>query len=174
MDAMQPTENLSARTTGFDDPDGVHEATRLLREFLDVSAEFERTLGSELAVNSTDLEAMEHLLMSGPLSPGELSRRLRISTASTTTAIDRLVALGHVSREADPGDRRRLLVVPSAASRARAMARLMPMIIGVNAQLDDFDDTERDAITRYLRRVVDHYREHAAERAPDADVRPRG
>jgi DNA-binding MarR family transcriptional regulator len=164
MKHMQASDAPSAAPAAFGDAGRMHEATQLLREFLDVSAEFERALGTELTVNPTDLEAMEHLLMSGPLSPGELARRLRISTASTTTAIDRLVALGHVSREADPGDRRRLLVVPSPASRDRAMARLMPMILGVNAQLDDFDDTERDAITRYLRRVVDHYREHAVAR----------
>jgi DNA-binding MarR family transcriptional regulator len=88
-----------------------------------------------------------------------------------TTAIDRLVAVGHVSREADPADRRRLLVVPKQASRDRAMARLMPMILGVNAELDDFDEDERDAITRYLRRVVDLYRAHASA-APATGVQP--
>jgi DNA-binding MarR family transcriptional regulator len=171
MDVMQPTEDLSGRPAGFGGPGRVHEATRLLREFLDVSAEFERSLGSELSVNPTDLEAMEHLLMSGPLSPGELARRLRISTASMTTSIDRLVALGHVSREPDAADRRRLLVVPHPASRERAMARIVPMIMDVDAELDEFDVDERDAITRYLRRVVDLYREHAVERsAPPAEA----
>ncbi len=109
----------------------MHEATQLLREFLEVSELFERSLGAELEVNATDLEAMEHLLMSGPLGPSELARRLGISTASTTTAIDRLVALGHVTREPNPHDRRGVLVVPQEASRDRAMRRLMPMIMGL-------------------------------------------
>lgn len=161
---MQPTVEPQVAATEFGPAGAVHEATQLLREFLDVTAQFERALGTELSVNPTDLQAMEHLLMSGPLSPGELARRLRISTASTTAAIDRLVAVGHVTREPDPDDRRRLLIVPQPASRERAMARLVPMIMGVNAQLDDFDDAERDAITRYLRGVVAHYREHAAVR----------
>jgi DNA-binding MarR family transcriptional regulator len=158
------SEQTAPRPDGFADGSRTHEATHLLREFLELSEEFRRVLGSELAVNRTDLEAMEHLLMSGPLSPGELARRLRISTASVTTAIDRLTAVGHVTREADPVDRRRLLVVPRQASRERAMARLMPMIMDVDAQLDAFDENERDAITRYLRRVVELYREHAVER----------
>jgi DNA-binding MarR family transcriptional regulator len=139
----------------------VREATRLLRDFLDVSEAFERALGTELEVNKTDLEAMEHLLMSGPLSPSELARRLGISTASTTTAIDRLVALDHVTREPHPSDRRGVLVVPREASRARAMARLLPMIFGVDAELDRFSADEQDAITRYLRGVVALYRRHA-------------
>ena len=139
----------------------VRPATRLLREFLEVSELFERSLGAELEVNPTDLEAMEHLLMSGPLGPSELARRLGISTASTTTAIDRLVALGHVTREPNPKDRRGVLVVPQEASRDRAMRRLMPMILGLDAELDSFSAEEQEAITLYLRRVVDLYREHA-------------
>jgi DNA-binding MarR family transcriptional regulator len=141
----------------------IREATHLLREFLEVSELFGHSLGAELAVNATDLEAMEHLLMSGPLGPSELARRLGISTASTTTAIDRLVALGHVTREPNPNDRRGVLVVPQEASRARAMGRLMPMILGLDAELDNFSDDEQEAITLYLQRVVDLYREHAGD-----------
>jgi DNA-binding MarR family transcriptional regulator len=165
---MQTARDAPRRDGGHAGEDGrgapqVHEATQLLRDFLDVSELFERSLGAELKVNKTDLEAMEHLLMSGPLGPSELARRLGISTASTTTAIDRLVALGHVTREPNPNDRRGVLVVPQPASRAKAMGRLMPMIMGLNAELDRFDPDEQAAITRYLRQVVGLYRHHAGE-----------
>ena len=166
---MQPAAVARPESNDVRGPQ-VHEATRLLREFLEVSDLFERSLGAELEVNATDLEAMEHLLMSGPLGPSELARRLGISTASTTTAIDRLVALGHVTREPNPRDRRGVLVVPQEASRARAMGRLMPMIMGLDAELDDFTEEEQAAITLYLRRVVDLYRLHAGE---DTRQRPR-
>ncbi len=145
-------------------PGQVREATALLREFIDINEQFERALGAELDVNATDLEAMEHLLMSGPLGPSELARRLGISTASTTVAVDRLVALGHVTRTPNPRDRRGVLVVPSAASRRRAMARLLPMILGVDAALDHFSPDEQATITAYLTRVVSTYRLHAASR----------
>jgi len=161
--AMQTARDASPEELTAPREPQVHEATRLLRAFLDVSASFEKSLGAELRVNKTDLEAMEHLLMSGPLGPSELARRLGISTASATIAIDRLVAVGHVTREPNPHDRRGVLVVPQDASRAQAMARLMPMIMGVDAQLDHFSPDEQDAITRYLRRVVDLYRQHAGE-----------
>ena len=166
---MQPAHAARPESSGVRVPE-VHEATRLLREFLDVSELFERALGAELEVNATDLEAMEHLLMSGPLGPSELSRRLGISTASTTIAIDRLVALGHVTREPNPHDRRGVLVVPQEASRERAMGRLMPMILGLDAELDHFTEEQQAAITLYLRRVVDLYRQHAGA---DIGSRPR-
>lgn len=137
-------------------------ATLLLREFLDVSDQFEKTLGSELGVNATDLEAMELLLMNGPLTPTELARRLGISTASMTTSIDRLVALNHARREPNPADRRGVLVVPSPRSAERAMNLLMPMIFGLERELHAFTPEEQAAITAYLERVVARYRTHAS------------
>lgn len=149
----------------------VRPPTVLLRALLDVTEEFERALGSELTVNPTDLHAMEHLIMSGPLSPSELSRRLGVTSAATTTVVDRLTALGHVRREPHPSDRRGIRVVASEASTARAMGRIMPMIAGVDSVLDDFDEAEQSAITRYLQRVVEQYRDHAEPREGAAQGR---
>lgn len=150
----------------------VHEATRLLREILEVSDAFEKSLGDELTVNPTDLEAMEHLIMSGPLGASDLARRLGISTAAMTTSIDRLAALGHAHREPNPRDRRGVIVVPSESSRAQAMARLMPMIMSVDAALDAFDPEQQVAITRYLDTVVGIYREHAETPTAEAAQPP--
>lgn len=163
---MQPNGPLA---TGEGVPQGppTRPATALLREFTELTDEFERTIGAELEVNPTDLHAMEHLLMSGPLGPTELARRVGISSGAATTSIDRLVALGHVRREPHPTDRRGILVVPVSASRDRAMNRLMPMIMGIDAELDSFSPAEQTVITRYLTQVVAHLRQHAAE-APRA------
>jgi DNA-binding MarR family transcriptional regulator len=136
----------------------VHSATSLLRDILDVTAEFEKHLARTLTVNSTDLNAMEHLIQSGPLSPTDLAKRLDVSTAAVTSVIDRLVAIGHVTREPQPNDRRGVLVVPQPASVAKAMATLMPMIMGINSVLDDFDETEKATIVDYLQRVLGTYR----------------
>jgi DNA-binding MarR family transcriptional regulator len=143
----------------------VHPATTLLRDILDLTTEFERRLGRELTVNPTDLEAMEHLIRDGALTPTELARRLGLSTAAVTTVVDRLTAVGHVGREPNPADRRGVLVVPSPASVTRAMATLMPMIVGMDGALDGFDEGERATITAYLERVAGVYRAHIA---PDA------
>lgn len=139
----------------------LREPTTLLREVLDVTELFEERLRRELTVNPTDLEAMEHLLMSGPLGPSELAKRLGISTASTTIAVDRLVALGHVTREPHPTDRRGVLVVPTASSRKRALGMIIPMIHDVDRELDDFSAEEQEVISRYLTRVIATYRRHA-------------
>lgn len=162
---MQPTES-DAVEAGMPDFATARRATELLREFTELTEQFERSVGLELEVNPTDLQAMEHLLMSGPLGTGELARRVGISAGAATTSVDRLVALGHVTRRPHPTDRRSILVVPQQTSRDRAMSRLIPMIMGIDAELDAFTPDEQQAITRYLQQVVDRLRRHAAPSAP--------
>jgi DNA-binding MarR family transcriptional regulator len=139
-------------------PFRVHRASELVREFIEVNAQYSVQLGRELEVNPTDLQAMQHLIMSGPLSPTELARRLEISTAAATAVVDRLVAVGHATREQHPSDRRSVVVVPRPESVDRAMAALMPMILGIDRVLDEFDADEQATITEYLERIVDAYR----------------
>jgi len=138
----------------------VQDATVLLRDIRELSAAFETHLGGELTVNPTDLTAMEHLIQSGPLTPTDLARRLGVSTAAATTVIDRLTAVGHVTRTPNPADRRGVLVVPAPASVARAMGALMPMIMSIDKVLDSYSDAEKAVITDYLERVVAAYRQH--------------
>ena len=144
----------------------VHSPTALLRDILDVTNEFERRLGEQLTVNPTDLAAMEHLIQDGPLTPTELARRLGVTTAAITTAIDRLTAVGHVTRSPHPTDRRGVLVVPAPQSVGRAMGMLMPMIMGVDRVLADFDDEQQAVIASYLARVVEVYRSHIPSSSP--------
>lgn len=157
---MQPQD---APSSGNPQAPGVRPPTALLREILEISEAFERRLGRELAVNPTDLSAMEHLIASGALSPGELARRLGISPAAATTVIDRLTSAGHVSRAPNPDDRRGVLVEAAPASVAATMARLMPMIRDIDRVIDDFDEHDAAVIERYLRRVVERYRTHTDE-----------
>lgn len=144
-------------------PPPVHPATALLREFLTVSDEFEAHLGRELTVNRTDLEAMEHLIQHGPQTPTELARRLGLTTAATTTVVDRLIAVGHVSREPHATDRRAIVVVPRPESVARAMGTLMPVIGSVDEAIRGFDPEQQQTITDYLAEVTRIYRAQIPE-----------
>ncbi|QYH35766.1 MarR family winged helix-turn-helix transcriptional regulator [Salinibacterium sp. M195] len=153
---MQHTQPASERPAA-------RRPTQLLRDILDTSDEFEQHVGRTLSVNATDLEAMEHLIMHGPLAPTDLSRRLNISTAAVTGVIDRLIGVGHVTREQHPTDRRSIVVVPNPRSVETAMATLMPMIMGIDRVLDDFDDVEKAVIERYLDGVVTVYRAQLPE-----------
>ena len=138
---------------------GVRPPTQLMREILDMSKEFQVHVGRELTVNSTDLAAMELVLMNGTMGPTEIAKRLGLSTAAVTTVVDRLVALGHVTRAKHPDDRRAVIVSPTPSSTALAMGAIMPVVRAIESTLDGFDEQEQATIARYLERVARAYRE---------------
>jgi len=51
-----------------------------------------------------------HFLDSGPLNQTELARRAKVEAQTMSRTVDRLERRGLVRREADPGDRRRMIV----------------------------------------------------------------
>jgi DNA-binding MarR family transcriptional regulator len=135
----------------------VHPATSLLREVIEQSADYSRMVGEQLQVNQTDFEAMEHLIAHGPMSAGDLAKAVGISPGSATVMIDRLVALGHVSREPNPNDRRGVLVAPNPESVAQAWKHISPLIAASEKALADLSLAERTAIEAYLRTMLQVY-----------------
>lgn len=140
-----------------------HRSSRVLRHIVDAQQTFELHLGRELAVNPTDLAAMEQLINSGPLGPSELARRLRISPPAATAVVDRLEALGHATRAVNPTDRRGIVVVPAKASVARALDILRPLIADIDEAFEGFDPDQQAAISAYLDRVAEIYDRHSPE-----------
>ena len=69
-----------------------------------------QTVARRVGVNSTDLECLDLILMSGPSTAGEIARHTGLTSGAVTGLIDRLERLGLVERTADPADRRKVLV----------------------------------------------------------------
>jgi MarR family transcriptional regulator for hemolysin len=64
-------------------------------------------------VSPAQLQALAHLVATGPLSQAELVNRLSITPASGVRLVDRMVRDGWVIRQPDPEDGRVNLVVPT-------------------------------------------------------------
>ncbi|HMK01104.1 MAG TPA: MarR family transcriptional regulator, partial [Reyranella sp.] len=69
-----------------------------------------QTIARRVGVNSSDLECLDLILMSGPSTAGEIARHTGLTSGAVTGLIDRLEQLGLVERTADPADRRKVLV----------------------------------------------------------------
>ena len=115
-------------------------------------------LGTALGINQTDLAAMEQLMTNGALAPGELASRLEVTTAGMTQVIDRLERAGHVVRERQSEDKRRVLVRPVQASVAQTYRHIAPMLTSLDAVLSALGPTERALIGQFLDRVIAVYR----------------
>ena len=139
---------------------GVKAPTELLREFTQLSKRFERKIEVLTAVNPTDRVVMETLMQRGPLSPGDLADAVRITPAAMTASIDRLLDMGHVTRDHHPTDRRKLVVTASSASVALIMSELRSMVVDVNDVLKSYTADQLALITEFLASVNSTYARH--------------
>lgn len=65
-----------------------------------------------LGLGPSDSQFMSLINLHGPLTPGQFAELSGLTTGTVTGVIDRLERAGYVRRERDPGDRRKVLVVP--------------------------------------------------------------
>jgi MarR family 2-MHQ and catechol resistance regulon transcriptional repressor len=70
-----------------------------------------------LGIGFSDFMVLEVLLHKGPTPVNEIGRRVRLTSGSITSAVDRLEAKGLVERQSDSADRRTRVVHLTAAGQ---------------------------------------------------------
>lgn len=132
-----------------------HQTSTLvaLRELLKVSQQVGPTVAKRAELGHSELAALE-LLVEHQIGPADLARHLGVTSAASSGIVDRLVARGHVRREADENDGRRTRVLLTDSGREEVLGHLMPMFVGL-AQLDaGLTEEERAVVDRYLRGAI--------------------
>jgi DNA-binding MarR family transcriptional regulator len=138
--------------------------TVALRDLATAGSEASTALARRMTMHPTDLAAMSHIAYAAEqLGPGELSSRLGITPAATTDLIDRLEAAGHLLRERNPADRRRVRLVPTESAKAAVRSQLADLLDRLDAVSEDFSAGERAAIQRYLEAAAAAYRDFAKD-----------
>ena len=138
--------------------------TVALRDLATAGSAASAALARRMTMHPTDLAAMSHIAYAvEQLGPGELSSRLGITPAATTDLVDRLEAAGHVLRERNPDDRRRVRLVPTETAKAEVRRQLADLLDCLDAVSEGFTPTERAAIRRYLEAAATAYRDYAQD-----------
>jgi DNA-binding MarR family transcriptional regulator len=122
-----------------------------------MGAQVRRAVSRAAGLSETELRTLEHLV-NEPLGPGEVARRLGVTTAAATGIVDRLVSHGHAERRAREDDRRRTDVEVTEAGREEVLAHLMPMFLRLAALDASFTEEERAVVTRYLEGAAEAFR----------------
>lgn len=116
-----------------------------------------------LHLHPTDLRALNALwIQHDPPTSGELGAALGLSSGAVTGLVDRLERAGHVEREIDPADRRRVRLRVTEEAGKAAQAYWSPLADRLLARVADFDEAELDAVLRFLRAAVEETRAHRA------------
>ncbi len=148
----------------LDPPGAVLQA---LREYRNVEVARRRSTRDSMGMGETDLLALRYLLRAQAagerVGPKDLSRVLGITTASTTSLLDRLVGSGHVRREPHPTDRRALVIVPTVASDSEVRATLGDMHRRMMAVAEELSAAEARVVVNFLRRMSEAVAEPGTE-----------
>jgi DNA-binding MarR family transcriptional regulator len=97
---------------------------------------------ARLGLNRTDLECLSIVHLAGPVTAGDLAETTGLTTGAITGVIDRLEKGGYVARQADPNDRRRVIVT-AGAERGRAVGALFaPMQQAIEQLYERYSDDE--------------------------------
>lgn len=136
------------------------EQARLIREISDRirsttqrAAQMNVTAAGAIGVNPTDMQCIQ-LLQHGPLTAGELARRTGLTTASITTAIDRLERAGFVTRTRDADDRRRVVVeLDEDRVGADVVPVFLPVVTAWREAMAGYDVRDLRLIAEFLDRV---------------------
>ena len=84
-----------------------------VRRFIAGAILFNQTVAEQLGMNATDMQCLHLLVLNGgAMKPGELGRCCGLSSGGVTVVLDRLEKAGYIRREANPLDRRSVIVRP--------------------------------------------------------------
>ncbi len=106
-------------------------------------------------IEYTVLIAIAHLSQDGDVNVKTVADHLYFSGAFITSVVKRLLRLGLIHKEADPGDRRRVTLTVSDKGRA-ALERLGPIQRRVNdVEFGDITRQEFEVLTGLVDRLID-------------------
>ena len=118
-----------------------------------------KAIADAAGMHSTDFECLDVLDWTGPITAGELARRVGLTSGAITGVIDRLERDGWVRRRDDPADRRRVVVEmlpePPAGLRQDMVERFVLLAADVDAINADFSDEQLATVLDWLHRAND-------------------
>lgn len=129
-----------------------------LRDYRGAETAVRRSTRDSMGMGETDILALRYLLRAQAsgraVVPKDLSQFLGITSASTTSLIDRLVTSGHVRREAHPTDRRSVVVVPTVESDKEVRVTLGAMHRRMMAVAESLSPEEARVVVDFLQRMT--------------------
>lgn len=153
---------------------GPVQVLEALRAYRTAETAMRRRTKDSMGMGEKDVLALRYLLEAHragtPMSPRDLAARLGISSASTTTLLDRLTRTGHVARRPHPTDRRALVIVATAEADCEVRTTLGRMHERMLAAARALDPDQAATVTAFLHAMAAAV--DAAEDVGDDSCRP--
>ena len=123
-----------------------------------------------IGINVTDLNCLNIVALTGPMTAGDLARATGLTTASITGVLDRLEQGGFIRRERDPKDRRRVIVNVKAGPELREVGLTFgPLVKAWRTTAGSYSDEELRLLLEFQRKLEDIVRGQLARLRGDLD-----
>jgi DNA-binding MarR family transcriptional regulator len=163
--------------TGGGESGGSAERQRLEAEFLlalrrngSIMQLLGQVSAERIGINATDLNCLNIVALTGPMTAGELARQTGLTTASITGVLDRLEDSGFVRRERDPKDRRRVIVNLNPGPGLRKIGPTFgPLLKAWRDSAASYSDEELRLLLDFQRRFQDIVRGQLARLRGDLE-----
>jgi DNA-binding MarR family transcriptional regulator len=110
-------------------------------------------------VAANDFRALLYIMVAEtagtPLTAGELRKRMGMSGAAITYLVERMIASGHVLRQSDPTDRRKVILRVADHGMDVARGFFTPLAEQTRRALADLSDDDLHAAHRTFTAVID-------------------
>ncbi|MGA1838155.1 MarR family transcriptional regulator [Herbiconiux sp. 11R-BC] len=135
------------------------DVLQALRQYRSAEVHMRARTRRTMQMGENDVLAVRHIIrgrQSGAfVSPKDLAEALEISSASTTTLIDRLEKSGHIQRQPHPTDRRALILVPTESADRDVRAALGDAHERMLRVAEDLGPEERAVVIGFLERMAE-------------------
>lgn len=130
-----------------------------MRALSAASDQMGRVFASRHSMTPNDFHALLNIMVAesagSPLTAGELRKRMGVSGAAITYLVERMIGSGHVIREADPTDRRKVILRVADQGMAVARGFFEPLAEHVWAALADLPDRDLAAAHRTFAALIE-------------------
>ncbi len=118
-------------------------------------------------VRPADFRALLHVMVAETtgraITSGELRERMGLSGAAITYLVDRMTAAGHITRQSDPADRRKVILRYSEPGLDTARAFFAPLGGHIQTAMADLPDRDLAAALRVFAGLIDAMRRYQDE-----------
>src|SRR5918997_1659325 len=105
-------------------------------------------------MNLTDLQCINILTSTGPITAGQLAETMGLTTGAVTGVINRMERMGYARREKDPNDGRRVVIrpVPEELERVGADVFGSHERRALDALVSDYDERDLAVIVDFMQK----------------------
>ncbi|MCV7177117.1 MarR family winged helix-turn-helix transcriptional regulator [Mycolicibacterium sphagni] len=117
-----------------------------------------RAFAGTHGLSANDFRALVHVMVAenagAPLTAGELRNRMGLSGAAITYLVERMIESGHLRRDSDPGDRRKVILRYADHGIEVGRAFFTPLAAHTHHVLADLPDEDLAAAHRVFAAVL--------------------